>query len=129
MPELLTPEKRAEQRALKRLKSEGYAKMPAPDVLAKATALEQVRIQAIDKTDTTLIQRAQLAANVLVGYTEVQKEKLQPTAAGYMQMVEATIAFTTDLMVQGRELVAARGKEFEIESEDEEDDEDDEPSE
>lgn len=121
MSETLTPEQRAETRAMKRLKSEGYAKMPSPEVLQKAIGLEQVRMQAIDKTDTTTIQRAQLAANVLAGYIEVQKEKLEPKAAGYMKMVESTIAFSTKLFAQGVELMENRGKEFEVREEEEDD--------
>ena len=39
MSETLTPEQRAEARAMKRLKSEGYAKMPSPEVLQKAIGL------------------------------------------------------------------------------------------
>jgi hypothetical protein len=85
--ETLTPEQRAENRAKKKLKAEGYARMPSEAVLRAAATLEGVRLNAIDKTDTTTIQRANLAANVLAGYIEVQKEKLEPKVAGYDAMV------------------------------------------
>ena len=74
MPEVLDAVQQAEKRALKKLKAEGYAKMPSESVLKAASAVEQIRMQAIDKTDTTLIQRSQLAANILAGYTEALKE-------------------------------------------------------
>lgn len=122
MTQILDQQQQAEKRALKRLKEQGYAKMPSEGVLDKATKLEQTRMGALDKTDATLIQRAQLAANILAGYTEVQKEKLEPKATGYMKMVEATIAFSERLMTQGVEIMAKRGKEFEFPDEEEEDD-------
>jgi hypothetical protein len=118
----LSTEQQAEKRALKRLRAEGYAKMPSEAVLKAAKELEQIRMQAIDKTDTTLIQRAQLASNILTGYTESQKEKLEPKAAGYMEMVETTIAFSTAFLSQGFEIMANRGKECEIPDDEEEDD-------
>jgi|HubBroStandDraft_4_1064222.scaffolds.fasta_scaffold00042_72 hypothetical protein len=118
----LSTEQQAEKRALKRLRAEGYAKMPSEAVLKAAKELEQIRMQAIDKTDTTLIQRAQLASNILTGYTESQKEKLEPKAAGYMEMVETTIAFSTAFLSQGSEIMANRGKECEIPDDEEEDD-------
>ena len=117
MPEVLDAVQQAEKRALKKLKAEGYAKMPSESVLKAASAVEQIRMQAIDKTDTTLIQRSQLAANILAGYTEAQKEKLEPKAKGYMAMVEETIAFSTAFMAQGLTIIANRGKEMEFEPE------------
>ena len=126
MTQVLDAVQQAEKRALKRLKSQGYAKYPGEAVLKAAAAVEQIKMQAIDKTDTTLIQRSQLAANILAGYTEAQKEKLEPKAKGYMAMVEQTIAFSTAFMAQGLTIIANRGKEIEFESEAEEgDDEDD----
>jgi hypothetical protein len=119
---VMTPEQMAEKRALKRLKAEGFAKMPSESVLKAAATIEQTRMQAIDKTDVTLIQRSQLAANILAGYMEVQKEKLEPKAKGYMAMVETTIAFSEALLAQGIKLIAARGTEVEVPDEDEEDD-------
>lgn len=123
MTQVLDQTQQAEKRALKRLKAEGYAKMPNENVLKAAAAVEQVRLQGIDKTDTALIQRANLTANVLMQHTELLKEKIEPKAAGYMEMVEAHVAFATTLAKQGVEIAEQRGKEFEVPDEDEDDDE------
>ena len=123
MTQVLDQTQQAEKRALKRLKAEGYAKMPNENVLKAAAAVEQVRLQGIDKTDTALIQRANLTANVLMQHTELLKEKIEPQAKGYMEMVEAHVAFATTLAKQGVEIAEKRGKEFEVPDEDEDDDE------
>ena len=122
MTQVLDPQQIAERRAMKRLKSEGYAKMPSEKVLEQAAKIEMIRASGIDKSDTAIAQRLQIVNNVLAHHVEVQKEKLEPRAKGYMEMVETCIAFTITLAKQGIELMENRGKEFEVPDEEEEED-------
>jgi hypothetical protein len=94
----------AEKRALKKLRAEGFARMPSPEVLRSATEYERAKQTSLGAIDQALVQRAQFAGMVL-GNPEVSKALPREK---FDKLAEKAGAFLESLIDQSGKMLAER---------------------
>jgi hypothetical protein len=109
-----TPQDSAEKRALKKLRAEGYARMPNPDVLRAATDYERAKQASLTQIDQTLATRAQFAGMVLgneVVSKSLPRDKFDALAENARAFFEAFIAQSVKLIAERDDLAAVSAEE------------------